>query len=156
MECLNEEFCFVLKIDKFMKPWTKIRVPKYWVYQYIQCIRIIQGAGFNTHFFLGLFTPTPWGFMIQFDVRICFKWLGEKPPPSDLVGRLILEIAIPSRLMKPNQPDELLLMVFFKLPFPKTSGWILKMRISKIPNLLFKGSPFQGKYVSSGPSKIYF
>ena len=27
-----------------------------------------------------LFTPNVWGFMIQFEVRICFKWVWEKPP----------------------------------------------------------------------------
>ena len=26
------------------------------------------------------FHPDPWGFMIQFDLRIFFKWVGEKPP----------------------------------------------------------------------------
>ena len=27
-----------------------------------------------------IFHPDPWGFMIQFDLRIFFKWVGEKPP----------------------------------------------------------------------------
>ena len=28
------------------------------------------------------FHPDPWGFMIQFDLRIFFKWVGKKPPTS--------------------------------------------------------------------------
>ena len=38
------------------------------------------GVGFKYFF---VFTPI-WGFMIQFDLRIFIKWVGEKPPTTYL------------------------------------------------------------------------
>ena len=38
--------------------------------------------------------PGPWGCMIQFDFRIFFKWVGEKPPT--------IEIYWPKRVQAPT------------------------------------------------------
>ena len=42
------------------------------------CSRILGGG--NSNIFLEFSPRKSWGFMIQFDVRIFFKWVGEKPP----------------------------------------------------------------------------
>ena len=39
----------------------------------------LLGGGFKD--FWNFYTD-PWGFMIQFDGRIFFKWVGDKPPTS--------------------------------------------------------------------------
>ena len=43
---------------------------------YISC-NISLGGG-NSNIF-GIFTPNPWGFMIQFDQHICFNWVLKSP-----------------------------------------------------------------------------
>ena len=43
-----------------------------------------------------IFTPDPWGFMIQFDLRIFFNWVGEKPPtssPSKTKIKVLLKVS---------------------------------------------------------------
>ena len=40
----------------------------------------ILGGGNSNMFFY--FHPDPWGKLIQFDYRIFFRWVGEKPPAS--------------------------------------------------------------------------
>ncbi len=91
---------------------------------------------------LGNFHPDTWGFMIQFDGCIFFRWVGEKPPTRN-----------PWRWLK-HRRHENPWVGYTKFPQPKfkhlqnnglctppkINGWNLEMMVSN-RNLLFQGAP---------------
>ena len=44
----------------------------------------MNSLGGGNSFIFSYVHPDPWGFMIQFDLRIFFKWVGEKPSSSNI------------------------------------------------------------------------
>ena len=80
-----------VELEIFPNGQTKTRMDIYiGIFHIQECLGMIFKIGFVfPHEFLGgglnyllIFTPKPWGFMIQFDVGIFFNWVGEKTPPT--------------------------------------------------------------------------
>ena len=79
MPNIGQETCFLLNDGSTLLKYNWYPSKKKWK-QFLPCINVIlYRCFFFKHVFS--FTPPP-GEMIPFDLRICFKWVREKPPTS--------------------------------------------------------------------------